>query len=494
VSVLVDQVQTFCQRHNLLTQDDHVVVGVSGGPDSLCLLHILNTLKTKLNLHLTVAHLNHQLRGTNAIADADFVQQLALAWDLPIIIDTIDVTQKATQAKQSLEEAARQARYHFFAQVATQVRADKVAVGHQAEDQTETVLMHLLRGSGLHGLRGIQPTVLLKQLGQPSSPDGLLLIRPLLEVTRAEILAYCQHYQLNAQVDESNQDTNFFRNRLRHELIPYLESYNPNIRQLLRQTAKIITAEVDLLELYRDECWQALVVGETAQSIEFDLSIWLRLPIALQRAMLRRAMFKLVHHLRNISFEHIETAITIIATRRQTGVRATLPQDIEVTIRYNKLIITPITNELLDTTVPYMPQAQPLNLAVPGITLIPQTPWQITITVLLAKQIPQHLNQTSPWEGYFDADVMGDTLMLRTRLPGDRFCPLGLHGQHQKLKDFLINVKIPADQRDYIPLLVAHNQIMWVCGYRLANMPAIKETTHQIYHIKFEPVHKDGIE
>ena len=209
-----------------------MVIGCSGGPDSLCLLHLLLELAAKLDLTLTVAHLNHQLRPEQALEDERFVRSISKRWELPLFVETQDIAKIAKARKQSIEEAARQTRYNFLGRVATTVGAQKIAVGHHADDQTETILMHLLRGTGLDGLRGMLPRTRLPLFSLKDldiSARDVRLIRPLLEISRAEIEAYCHEHQLSPRQDSSNQDTTFFRNRLRHELIPILESYNPNI-------------------------------------------------------------------------------------------------------------------------------------------------------------------------------------------------------------------------------------------------------------------------
>ena len=283
---LLARVRQYAQRYRLFSPGETVVVGVSGGPDSLCLLHLLRRLAPELRLWLHVAHLHHGLRGAEADADAAFVAELADCWGLPCTVGRADVAALAREAGLSLEEAARQARYRFLAGVAEAGGAATLAVGHNADDQAETVLMHFLRGSGAAGLRGMLPRtplddyrllqaatipiasghrvtalrsprwrqvfVVYSWTAQPlavSGADGdasdpppspgprvpasprLHLVRPLLSISRAEIEAYCAEYRLAPRTDRSNEDTIFFRNRLRHELLPLLETYNPGIRR-----------------------------------------------------------------------------------------------------------------------------------------------------------------------------------------------------------------------------------------------------------------------
>ncbi len=281
-------------KHDLIERDSAMIVGVSGGADSVCLLHVLKTLAPEYNLQLHVAHLDHQLRGDAARADADFVRDLAQRWDLPHSIDSRDVTAYARDHKLSIEEAARQVRYGFLMEVALANNSETIAVAHHADDQTESVLMHFLRGSGLAGLRGMLPkTKMLEMSGWKFEAKDVELIRPLLDVPRADIEAYCAQHALAFRTDATNADTTHFRNRLRHELLPLLETYNPNLRAILRRTATVVTADYELLEAHRNFAWDMTILDETATAITFSLSAWREQPIGTQRALLRRAIQQL---------------------------------------------------------------------------------------------------------------------------------------------------------------------------------------------------------
>ena len=490
---LVAQVAEFCQKRGGLTPKDNLVVAVSGGPDSLCLLHLLTQLAPQFDLTLTVAHLNHQLRGPEADADAAFVRDFASKWNLPISIQTRPVAELAATRQQSIEETARQVRYAFLWQVALEVGANKIAVGHNADDQVETVLMHLLRGSGLAGLRGMRPVMDIATLhlhadDLPStkfqSPPRL--IRPLLDTPRADIETYCQTHSLTPRRDDSNQDTTFFRNRLRHELLPYLETYNPNIRRVLRRTASVVAADVDFLRDHVDQAWRFVLKNASVERVEIDLFNWLSLPLALKRATLRRAVQTLRQHLRDINFEHVETALEIIE-KRNTGAQATLPQGLMLTVGYDIFSIADQSAVIPLLNLPQLLVQTTLTLPVPGAIRLPQTNWCFKAELLTADQVSQsQVRQVNPWEAYLDAEMVGEQSALRTRRPGDTFCPLGLGGQHKKLNEFMIDQKIPAGQRDYWPLLIARDQIMWVCGYRPDERACLRPTTRRILHVKFE--------
>jgi tRNA(Ile)-lysidine synthase len=497
-SLLAANVAAFCQQNNLLSRPDKVVVGVSGGPDSLCLLHVLKSLTSQFDLTLVVAHLNHQLRGDAAQADADFVRALAADWGLPVVVESQPVADLAAARKQSIEEAARQARYAFLWRVAAAVGAAKIAVGHNADDQVETVLMHFVRGAGLLGLRGMLPALNIAALslaleGETAEVSAKrtfavspTLIRPLLDTPRADIEAYCQAHHLSPRRDHTNQDTTFFRNRLRYDLLPHLETYNPNIRQVLRHTAKVITADVELLMTQTDQAWRFTLKHAGAGRVELDLFNWQRLPLALQRATLRRAIELLRAGLRDINFDHVEAAITVVE-KRKTGAKATLPQGLVLTVGYDTIIIAdPAVSAPLKT--PHLVTNDEIPLRLPGVTPLPQTQWQLVAEILPAAGLDETAaRQAASWEAYLDADKVGAAAALRPRWPGDTFAPLGLGGRRQKINEFMINEKIPAGQRAGLPLLVAAGQILWVCGYRPAETACLRPTTQRILHLKFEP-------
>jgi tRNA(Ile)-lysidine synthase len=507
----------------LLASGDTVVVGVSGGPDSLCLLHILQQLTHTLSLNLHIAHLNHCIRGEDADADAAFVAHIAAEWQLPVSVESVDVPALARAQKLALEEAARCARYAFLARVAHGIGGCTIALAHNADDQTETVLMHWLRGSGLAGLRGMLPATQLadyRLIGDwPTciDPEGhspaaasttshlpsLTIIRPLLGVPRADIEAYCIQHDLHPRFDRSNLDITYFRNRLRHELIPYLETYNVNIRQVLRRSATAIAADYDLLRDQIQAAWKQTVRDETPDSVTFGLAAWQTLPLGLKRSTIRDAIHRLRRGLRNINFVHVENALEV-ASGGETGAQATLPQRLMLTVGYDTFTVADQRyRELPD--LPLLMTNESVPVTVPGDTRLPTSNW-----VLRAKRVdippgvvspqkmvadgslpgeaPPHLPPPMEgWQASLDAASVGRSLILRPRCPGDRFCPLGLRGRSKRVNEFMINEKIPAAWREHIPLLVnEEGQILWICGHRPDHRARITQATQEIVRFRFE--------
>ena len=500
---VLETVRRTIDEHHMFDPGETVVVGVSGGPDSLCLLHVLRELRGEYRIHLHVAHLDHQIRGQESADDAAFVAQISEEWRIPATIAARDVPAYARERRLAIEEAARQARYAFLAGVAQEVGARKVAVAHNADDQVESVLMHFLRGAGLAGLRGMQPVspwpsqpvtddkrsrrsgpklatgrCERDRLSQP--PPDLTLLRPLLEVPRAEIEAYCRRHHLQPRFDRSNLDTTYYRNRLRHELIPLLETYNPGVRQVLRRSAKVIADDYDYLREQGRRAWEG-VVTEADGAFVFALEPWHRLHPSLQRQLLREAIRRLRRGLRNINWVHIEDALTVI-NEKPTSSIATLPQGLQLFKGYDSFTV----GETLPRPDLPLLTVERLPLTIPGVTPLPESDWQVEARILSRDELTEeHFSGADPWQTVLDHDRAGPELALRRRRPGDRFQPLGLGGRAKAVSEFMINEKIPAHIRDELPLVVSPRHIVWIPGWRLDERVKITEGTERVLELRF---------
>ncbi|MGD2177618.1 MAG: tRNA lysidine(34) synthetase TilS [Anaerolineae bacterium] len=518
---VLQQVQETIRCHDLLDPGDRVVVGLSGGPDSLCLLHVLRRLFATYRLQLHVAHLNHGTRGEASDADAEFARRTAIAWELPVTVKKRDVPRLAADHGLAFEEAARRVRYAFLAQVAESTGAGKVAVGHNADDQAETVLMHFLRGSGLAGLRGMLPRTPINdyRLLEPftdqeverekrEAPRGArpepgrgkhrrtsdkkhkawastCIIRPLLEVPRADIERYCAEHALSPRFDRSNLDTTYFRNRLRHELLPELETYNPNIRERLRHTAAVVAADYDLLVRVRRQAWESIVREEREDAIVFDQTAWQALPVSLQRATLRYATYQLRRSLRDVTFVHVENAREV-ALEGETGKQATLPMGLTLTVGYETLTVGEAGEAGPPPEEPLLWGNRPLSVPLPGTTPLPESDWILEARVLKQWDLEEITATDHPWTTYLDAEALAQPVLLRSRRRGDRFRPRGMEGHSVKVSELMINLKIPQAWRDHVPLLVAAGEILWVCGRRIAEGATVEPDTRQVARFRFE--------
>jgi tRNA(Ile)-lysidine synthase len=476
------QVAAIIRREQLVSPGNKVVVGVSGGPDSLCLLHVLWTCRDALGVELHIAHLNHLIRGADADADAHFVAEIAERWQIPCTIEARDVPATARKRRIAIEEAARCVRYAFLSDVARDVRAARIAVAHNADDQSETVLMHWLRGAGLAGLRGMLPAVRVGDLrlaarAEPS--EGPWLIRPLLEVPRAEIERYCQTHSLAPRFDRSNLDTTLYRNKLRHELLPYLErAFKPRFREILRRSARVIRDDYDLLCEQREQAWEHTVRDASSRAIVFCRASWIELHPSLQRATLRHAVQRLRQNLRDISFQHIEAAVCV-ARDKEVGARATLPGGLLLRVEYNTITVSG-TQFVPAPDFPALTTGH-LVLTTPGVTALSGSS-TAEVEIVPRNRLPSDwAHNADPWRAFLDAGAVGTQLTLRSRKHGDRFCPLGLEGKRKLINELLINEKVPARWRDLVPLLVrADGEIMWVCGWRVDHRARVTDETSQV--------------
>ncbi|MBA7473039.1 tRNA(Ile)-lysidine synthase [subsurface metagenome] len=465
---LEQRVLHFTQEHHLVSNQPKLLVAVSGGADSVCLVHILANLKDELGIRLHVAHLNHQLRGTESEADADYVADLAHHLGIPTTIEKRDV--KAYQAHKhiSLEEAAREVRYTFLAQVAGSIGANQVAVGHTTDDHIETILMHLIRGTGTRGLRGLQPSTVWQ-----SSGHSITIIRPLLEVSRGETADYCHHHQLMPRIDASNLSLSPLRNRIRHQLLPLLQSYNPKVTEALLRTARIATDDLIFLDKEIAQLWGE-IVEEREDTIILDKGKFLELPAALKQHLLRAAIERLLGNLKDIETRHIEEIMG--ALTKPAGKRISLPGGLTFSIDYNQYLLGPEPSAL--SPLPPLSGEFPLKIA--GETALPG--WRIEATVIPPEAMK---DDTGKYKAYLDLDKAGDKLLVRSRQPGDRFQPLGLN-QPKKLGEFMIDAKIPSAWRRRIPIVCSPQQILWVVGWRIDDRVKVTKNTRQVLCLEFK--------
>lgn len=451
-----------------------LVVAVSGGADSLCLLHVLWTLRKLLHLQLHVAHLNHMLRGNESTADAEFVQTTAQAWDVPVSIETADVAAFAAQHRLNLHDAARRVRYAWLAQLANSIGAHAIVVAHTANDQAETVLMHLLRGAGTDGLSGMKAVEYSDTAQQHESGPTVLphyhfaalsLIRPLLFATRAEIEAYCAEHNLSPRQDQTNFDTIYTRNRIRHELLPLLQTYNPRIIEALGRTAAISADAEAVMQSALDVVWPNLVHFHP-NGITFDGMAWQTLHEALQRAAMRRA-YSLLGGKATLAWEHIEQARELIGAA--VGKRMPFPDGMWLETGYNGAWT-------LGAVVQNGPQLMksPTEIPVPGQIELADG-WAIE------SGIGNRFHANNQWCITFDADALEPPLLARARQAGDRMRPVGGRGS-RSIQNMFVDAKIPRALRDQWPIIADTQQIVWLPGVRAAEgCVATAQTKHAIW-------------
>jgi tRNA(Ile)-lysidine synthase len=443
-----------------------VVVGVSGGPDSVCLVHLLNQLEESLGVRLHIAHLNHMLRGASSDEDARYVEQLGKSLKIPVTIEAQDVDAYRKEHKLSLEEAAREVRYTFLARVAESAGAESVALGHTEDDQVETVLMHLVRGAGIAGLRGMLPVSHIGQFGRVK----LRVVRPLLEVSREETEDYCLDHDLKPRVDLTNYSLDYTRNRFRRELIPLLKKSNSNVGAAIGRVARTAADDLSFIESEVGKVWSDAVCVNPV-GIMINTAAVLALHPALQRHLLRRVLNESLGDLVDIEAVHVERMME--ALRKPAGRRISLPRGLKFSVSYDMCFLA---KDAVDVCP--LPEIKGVRrLKIPGVTVLPG--WRVKADIV------QPSDRADGFMACIDADASGMTLMVRSRRPGDRFQPLGM-SNIKKLQDFMVDTKIPSTWRDRVPLVCAQDSIVWVVGWRISDSVKITAETRKILRISFE--------
>jgi len=473
---LEQRVLQFIREQGLIEGEEVLLVGVSGGPDSVCLLHILSLLEETLGASLHIAHLDHMLRGADSAADSRYVSDLAQRLGIPVTVERRDVEAYQQEHRLSLEEAARKVRYNFYCEVAESIGAKRIALGHTKDDQVETILMHMVRGTGLAGLRGMQPVTTWQGRG-----GTLLLVRPLLEVTRVEIEEYCCACDLEPRTDVSNYSPAFLRNRLRYELVPLLESYNRNISGALLRTARTAADDLSFLEEHVSVAWSQ-VVTEQPNGLLLNSEALLSLHPSLQRHLLRRVLGQILGELTDIQLIHIEKMMEALS--KPAGRRLSLPRGLVFHVGYHTCLVARGDQD----TCPFTPLEGEYRLNVPGDTVLPG--WSVRANITTPGRGAEGFSERSIGvrradRACLDLDESGTDLVVRGRKAGDRFQPLGM-AELKKLQDFMVDSKIPRAWRDRVPLVCSPEGIVWVVGWRIAERVKVKDSTKRVLYLEFE--------
>ena len=444
-----------------------LVAAVSGGPDSVALLRSLHRLSGPFDLKLHVAHLDHDFRGEEAVEDARFVAGLAEELGLPSTVEKQDPEEyRATRNISSFEQLAREMRYSFLSDTARAAGAPLVALGHTADDQAETVLLHVLRGSGLHGLRGMSE---VSPWPWPRGVSDVSLFRPLLNVTKAQTAAYCRKLGQPYREDSGNLLPRFTRNRVRRELMPHLASeYNPRVRESLLRLSRTASLELDFVESEVDRLWP-LVATEGTGWVSLDAGRSAVLHPALRSALIRRAYASISGDTLRLRESHIR-AMQQAMGGAMTGWSVDLPGGLVFRREYGRFLMT--RADRTEVALPVMEGEHVLELPAAageereGVI----DGWRVRMRVEEPGSpcpFPEEDSGQLRWTERFSLTAIGGRLTLRTRRAGDRFEPLGMMGD-KKLQDFFTDAKVPRSLRDRVPLLVSGGRIAWVVGYRIA--------------------------
>jgi len=463
--MLLEKVKETIERYAMLEQGERVLVAVSGGVDSVVLLDILCRLAAEYTLKLTIAHLDHGLRGQEAREDARFVARLARKEKIVFTEKKLDVAQFSKEKRIGIEEGARQLRRDFLRAAANEVGATKIALGHTQDDRGETILFNLIRGAGPTGLVGIRPV---------NRSASRLLIRPLIEVSREEILSYARSRDLPWREDRTNQDLSFSRNRIRHQLFPLLREMNPRVLAALQRTADLLMEEESALDDLLAPLWAEVLIVQVEDRILLCRDKLSQLSKGVQGLLLRRGIARLRGDLQGIEKVHIDALLDLVASHRTHG-KLDLPG---FAVRFQGDELTLGEGEM----------DNPLSFEVPvalGRTKIPSL--EISLDLSIEDRIESGEFQITEDREVevADADRVQFPLHVRGRHPGDRFAPLGLGGE-KKLKDFYIDERVPFYDRDRIPLLCDRQKIIWVVGLRLSDAVRVTPETKRVLIMRKE--------
>lgn len=452
---MLNRIKGFIKDNNLIYQEETVIVAVSGGPDSMALLHIMKKLAPRMNFKIIAAHLNHCIRE-EADEEENYVREQCLQWEIPFYSRTSDVKEIARKGKKSLEDAGRFERYRFFNELKEETEASRIATAHHHDDVAETVLLHLLRGSGIKGLRGIMP-------------ESGNIIRPLLVLRKEEILDYLHENNIRYCLDKSNEDTQYLRNRIRQQLIPYLEKeFNPRIVETLNHLALIARDENQAIEDEIEQLWERILIKKQQDNIVLDNRQLLELQPAYQRRVIIKAFSALAGE-QGWDMNDVQKVMDL-STKEGSSLVLHLKKKVRVNKSYDKMIFTSSLKKI---------QNYCYQISVPGQLKIEETGETYSFQLLNKEDyIPRKADI------YLDYDCLKKPLYLRSRKDGDIFRPQGMYGS-KKIKDFFIDLKIPYFDRDGIPLLVSGDgEIYAVLGLRIAQIAAAKSESRRILVIK----------
>lgn len=455
-------------KHRLIVENDNIILGLSGGPDSMALLHILIWIKEKVSFNLILAHVNHGVRGQEALKDEMFVKKVAKELNLEYFSTRVDMIGLAKEEGISSEEAGRKLRYGFFREIIKKKGKGKIAVAHNKKDQAETLLMRIMRGTGIDGLKGMD-----------FQTDDI--IRPILDIDRWEIEEYIEDENIETVLDKTNLETIYTRNKVRLELMPYIEeNFNPNIVDTLFRLSENASLDSKFLDSFTDKRYGSLIEKRDETSISLRADKFKVEDIAIKRRIIRKAILELTDSLQGIEEVHISNIIELFK-RKETGKMINLPDDIIAKVAYDNLILekalfkdseTDKDNDLFHS----------LKL---GKNIL--THYGIEVDLQVLDRDKSYFKNSSKNTKYFDYDKLAGNLSVRSRKNGDRFNPFGMRGS-KKIKDYFIDEKIPRDLREKTPMLIDEKNIIWVIGYRTSEIYRITASTTKVLEVKIKNI------
>ncbi len=456
-----DKVLSTIREYNLIQEHDNIVVGVSGGPDSMALLYVLLEIRDVINFNIHIAHVNHGVRGEDAKSDQLFVEKIASKLNLPYYTINVNMIEYGKEKGISSEEAGRELRYGFFREILYNLGGGKIAVAHNMNDQAETLIMRFLRGTGIDGLKGMD--FITKDI-----------IRPILGIDRKEIEAFIEKNNIETVLDKTNLESVYSRNKVRLELLPYIEeNFNPNIINTLWRMSRISSLDSSFLEEFSERRYNIIVKNKDKHSIILDGDKLLQEHKSIQQRIIRYSILKINDSLQGITETQISSVINLFLNS-DTGKKIHLSNNIIVRISYGDLIIEKAMKKEV--------KKYHFSLKSPGSNDIDEIGYSFNIEIF-SMYDGFTINKGTNIK-YFDFDMVKGNLSVRNRLDGDRLVPFGMRGT-KKLKDYFIDEKVPKEIRDKVPLVVDDENILWVVGYRINDLYKITKKTKTILAISY---------
>lgn len=456
-------IKSFLQQNGFAEGNHLLLIGVSGGPDSICLLHSMRAITKDADVRLHVAHLNHRLRGADSRADAAYVESFARNLGIPSTIRLTDTLAYKKAHKLTTEQAARKLRYRFFYALAKEMEADAVVLGHTADDQAETVLMHMIRGAGLKGIGGMSP-VSSWRLNDRAAP--ITILRPLLDVSREQTHAYCKQLKLQPRTDKSNLSPEFWRNRIRLTLMPELKKHNPEITDSLLRLASVARESNDFIDIAAQNVLHSISTP-SGNGISLRTEHFRQSHRAVQGAAIRLALKDLSGSMEDIGQAHVEAAISLLHS--SVGSEANLGNGLKAVRLYDELWMGSG-----EPPSPWPPLKKSYAIKMPGATQA--GPWVVTIERGKADK------QSAPLSVSLNKNAVAGKMTLRPWRAGDSIVPLGMKG-HKKLQDIFVDEKVPRRWRKNIPILCDADKILWVAGLKVSDEAKITKEAASVITI-----------
>lgn len=459
--MIFDKVLSTINKHNLIQKGDKIVLGLSGGPDSVCLLHVLNRLKKDFNMEIYAAHLNHQIRGIEAQKDALYVSKLCEDMGIIFFVKSINVPKYCENEGLSLEEGARKLRYEMFYEIKDKIKANKIAIGHNLNDQAETVMMRIMRGTGLKGLKGIDYI------------RDNCIIRPILDVERNEIEEYCEAYNLNPRIDKTNLENIYTRNKIRLDLLPYMkDNFNSNVIESIVRMSNSLKSDNDYIEKEAEAKFREVSNIKEKGFVEINLDDFVCLHDAIKVRVLRNSIKHILGDTNFVDQRHIEDIMSL-EDNSKVNKMLTLPRNIFVYRKKDSIILT--NEEIVNEEIEFY-----YNVPSNGFIKIKELK-QIIETQVMSIDRYKSMKLDNSSKG-FDFNKVKGGIVIRSRRQGDK---IKLAMGSKKVKDLFIDLKIPREERCKIPIITDSEGIICVGDYKISENYKIDENTKEVLKINF---------